>query len=50
MTKILNFGFKIKVGGREGGTSEVLRPYHPQNLERALSLIILKSRDHGSKF
>ena len=26
MTKILNFGLKIKGGGREGGTCEVLRP------------------------
>ena len=29
MTKILNFGLKIKGGGREGGTCEVLRPCHP---------------------
>ena len=29
MTKILNFGLKIKGGGREGGTCEV------QNLKRA---------------
>ena len=37
MTKILNFVLKIKGGGREGGTCEVLRPCHPspQNLERA---------------
>ena len=36
MTKILNFALKIKGGGREGGTCEVLRPCHPpQNLERA---------------
>ena len=39
MTKILNFALKIKGGGREGGTCEVLRPCHPpppQNFERAL--------------
>ena len=36
MTKILNFALKIKGGGREGGTCEVLRPCHPpQNLKRA---------------
>ena len=36
MTKILNFSLKIKGGGREGGTCEVLRPCHPpQNLECA---------------
>ena len=29
MTKILNFVLKIKGGGREGGTCEVLRPCHP---------------------
>ena len=27
--KISNFALKIKGGGREGGTSEVLRPCHP---------------------
>ena len=26
MTKIFNFALKIKGGGREGGTCEVLRP------------------------
>ena len=36
MTKVLYFALKIKGGGREGGTCEVLRPCHPpQNLERA---------------
>ena len=30
MTKILNFAWKIKGGGREGGTCEVLRPCHPR--------------------
>ena len=30
MTKILNFVLKIKGGGREGGTCEVLRPCHPK--------------------
>ena len=29
MTKILYFTLKIKGGGREGGTCEVLRPCHP---------------------
>ena len=38
MTKILNFALKLKGGGREGGACEVLRPCHPHNLERALSL------------
>ena len=33
MTKILNFGLKIKGGGREGGTCEVLRPCHPPEFE-----------------
>ena len=35
MTKILNFALKIKRGGREGGTCEVLRPCHPP-LEKKL--------------
>ena len=35
MTKILNFGLKIKGGGRQGGTREVLRALPPpQNLKR----------------
>ena len=29
MTKIFNFALKIKGGGREGGTCEVLQPCHP---------------------
>ena len=29
MTKILNLALKIKRGGREGGTCEVLRPCQP---------------------
>ena len=29
MTKIVYFALKIKGGGREGGTCEVLRPCHP---------------------
>ena len=29
MTEILNFALKIKGGGREGGTCEVLRSCHP---------------------
>ena len=38
VTKILNFALKIKGGGREGGTCEVLRPCHPpkKNSKRAL--------------
>ena len=38
MTKFFYFALKIKGGGREGGTCEVLRPCHPPptNLERAL--------------
>ena len=32
MTKILNFALKIKEGGREGGTCEVLRPCHPPKI------------------
>ena len=35
MTKFFNFALKIKGGGGEGGTCEVLRPCHPQNLKRA---------------
>ena len=29
MTKVLNFALKIKGGGKEDGTCEVLRPCHP---------------------
>ena len=29
MTQILKFPLKIKGGGREGGTCEVLQPCHP---------------------
>ena len=32
MTKIFNFALKIKEGGREGGTCEVLRPCHPPKI------------------
>ena len=32
MTKIINFAMKIKGGGREGGTCEVLRPCHPPKI------------------
>ena len=35
MTKILNFALKIKGGGREGGTCEVLRPCHPLKIWNA---------------
>ena len=33
MTKLLNFALKIKGGGREGGTCEVLQPCHPPKFE-----------------
>ena len=43
MTKIFNFGLKIKGGGggREGGTCEVLRPVTPtkRKLKRALDYL-----------
>ena len=32
MTKMLNFSLKIKGGGREGGTCEVLRPCLPPKI------------------
>ena len=32
MTKIFNSALKIKGGGREGGTCEVLRPCHPRKI------------------
>ena len=32
MTKILDFALKIKGGGREGGTREVLPPCHPPKI------------------
>ena len=32
MTKIFNFALKIKGGGREGGTCEVLLPCHPPKI------------------
>ena len=32
MTKIFNFALKIKGGGREGGTCEVLPPCHPPKI------------------
>ena len=32
MTKFLNLALKIKGGGREGGTCEVLRPCHPPKI------------------
>ena len=38
MTKILNFALKIKGGGREGGTCEVLRPCHPPKFETCTRL------------
>ena len=54
MTTILNFTLKIKGGGREGGTCEVLRPCHPpppnkKNLERAslyrVRLVLCRKND-----
>ena len=33
MTKTFNFDLKIKGGGREGGTCEVLRPCHQKKIE-----------------
>ena len=33
MTKNFNFALKIKAGGREGGTCEVLLPCHPPKKE-----------------
>ena len=41
MTKILNFAFKIKGGGREGGTCEVLRPCHPPKIWNVHPLAII---------
>ena len=42
MTKIFNFALKIKEGGREGGTCEVLLPCQPppppENLKSAQNL------------
>ena len=32
MTKIFDFALKIKGGGREGRTCEVLRPCHPPKI------------------
>ena len=32
MTKVFNFALKIKASSREGGTCEVLRPYHPSKI------------------
>ena len=42
MTKILNFALKIKGGGREGGTCEVLRPCHPPKFGTCTSNLGLK--------
>ena len=39
MTKILNLALKIKGGGREGGTCEVLRPCHPPKFGTCTSLV-----------
>ena len=42
MTKILNFALKIKGGGREGGTCEVLRPGHPPKFGTCTNTVIDK--------
>ena len=47
MIKILNFALKIKEGGREGGTCEVLQPcHHPpkKKLKRALGQIVVANK------
>ena len=41
MTKIFNFALKIKRGGREGGTCEVLIPCHPPKFETCTWGILL---------
>ena len=48
MTKICNFALKIKGGGRESGTCEVLRPCHPppKKIGSALSLSLRLSQIH----
>ena len=57
MTKILYFALKIKGGGREGGTCEVLRPCHPlrirnvHQLDRAIDMYhFCLSNYHASDF
>ena len=54
VTKILNFALKIKGGGRESGTCEVLQPCHPpppkKKLERAHSLQVISSAYFDLKF
>ena len=47
MTKIFNFGLKIKGGGREGGTCEVLRPCHPPKFETCTKRALSKDRDRA---
>ena len=44
MTKILYFALKIKGGGREGGTCEVLRPCHPLKIWNVHKCMHKKSR------
>ena len=41
MTKIFNFALKIKEGGREGDTIEVLRSCHPPKFGTCTSWIAL---------
>ena len=42
MTRIFNFAMKIKGGGREGGTCEVLRPCHPPKFGTCTLCMLLK--------
>ena len=51
MTKILNFALKIKGGGREGGTCEVLRPCHPLPPPKKIwnvHLVVNEKNEHAS--
>ena len=41
MTKIFNFALKIKGGGREGDTCEVLRPCHPPKIWNVHKCVII---------
>ena len=41
MTKMSDFTLKIKGGGREGGTCQVLRPCHPPKIWNVHSGFIL---------
>ena len=50
MTKILNFALKIKGGGREGGTCEVLLPCHPLKFETCTSLNPIHAGGHCAPY